>query len=108
MNMKMPNNSSHLDLIAQAFGLSHLPKAVRDSLLEEIDEMVFRSVLFRAMIDMDDEDKEELSDVLDGAGDDFAKPQAFLKEKVKNFDELIKEELEKLKSESLSLTQSFA
>jgi UDP-glucose 6-dehydrogenase len=104
----MPNNSSHLDLIADAFGLSCLPKAVRDSLIEEIDEMVFRSVLFRVMIEMNNDDKEELHDVLDSAGDDFEKPYAFLKDKVKNLDELIKEELEKVKEESLMMTQSFA
>ena len=104
----MPNNSSHLDLIAEAFGLARLPKAVRDSLLEEIDAMVFRSVLFKIMIDFDAEDKNELHDVLESAGDDFSKPYAFLKEKVKNFDDLIKEEVEKVKKESLSLTQSFA
>ena len=104
----MPNNSSHLDLIADAFGLSRLPKAVRDSLIEEIDEMVFRSVLFKVMVEMDDDDKVELGDVLDSAGEDFSKPYDFLKKKVKNFDELIQEEVEKIREESLSLTQSFA
>jgi len=104
----MTSNSSHLDLIAKSFGLSGLPKAVRDSLLEEINQMVFRSVLFRIMISMDDEDKNELSDVLDNAGDDFAKPYAFLKEKVDNFDGLIEEEVEKIRKESAGLTKSFA
>ncbi len=104
----MLNNSSHLDMIAESFGLSKLPKAVRDSILEEIDEVIFRSVLFRVMVDMDDEDKNELSDVLDNAGDDFEKPYSFLKQKVGNFEGLIKEELEKIKKESLALSQSFA
>ena len=104
----MPNNSTHLDMIADTFGLSILPKSVRDSLLEEIDEMMFRSVLFRVMVDMDEEDKNELHDVLENAGDDFEKPYIFLKEKVKNLDELLKEELEKIKEESLGLTQQFA
>lgn len=108
MNMNMLNNSSHSDLIAEAFGLSGLSKAVRDSLLEEIDEMVFRSVLFRIMVDMNDDDKEELGDVLEGAGDDFEKPYSFLKKKVKNFDSLMKEEMKKIRDESLELTQQFA
>ncbi len=34
----MPDNYSHLDMVAEAFGLSNLQKSVRDSLVEEIDE----------------------------------------------------------------------
>ena len=104
----MPNISSHLDIITEAFGLSGLPKSISDSLLEEIDALVFRSVLFRIMIDMDEDDKNELNDVLETAGDDFQKPFSFLKEKVKNFDEIVEEEVMRIKDESLSLTQQFA
>jgi hypothetical protein len=103
----MPNNSSHLDVISDAFGLSKLPEAIRNSLLEEIDALVFRSVLFRIMIDMDEDDKNELDDVLDKASDDFDKPFMFLKQKVKDFDQIVLEEVDKIKSENLSLTESF-
>ena len=102
------DNKSHLDILAEVFGLSRLPKAVRDSLLEEIDAIVFRSVLFRVMIDLSDEDKDELHDILESAGDDFEKPFNFLKEKVENLDEIIDEELQKIKRESLDLVQQFA
>lgn len=104
----MNTNISHLDMVAEAFGLNKLPKAVRDALIEEIDAMVFRSVLFRVMANLDDDDKDELHDVLEQAGDDFEKPYSFLKEKVGNFDEIVKDELAKVRDESLSLTQQFA
>ena len=104
----MPNNPAHLDIIAEAFGLSKLPKAVSDSLLEEIDALVFRSVLFRIMIEMDESDKDELNDVLEMAGDDFDKPFSFLKRKTENFDQIVREEVDKIRTESLSLTESFA
>jgi len=104
----MSNNPAHLDMIVDAFGLSRLPKAISASLLEEIDALVFRSVLFRIMVNMDEDDKNELNDVLDRAGDDFDKPFSFLNERVKNFDEIVKEEVEKIKNESLSMTQNFA
>ena len=99
---------SHTDLIVEAFGLSQLPQAVQNSLLEEIDALVFRSVLFRAMVNMDEEDKDHLNDVLANAGDDFQKPFMFLKEKVKDFDQIMKEEVNKIRNESLLSTQSFA
>jgi len=102
------DNKSHLDILGEVFGLSRLPKAVRDSLLEEIDAIVFRSVLFRVMIDLSDEDKDELHYILESAGDDFEKPFNFLKEKVENLDEIIDEELQKIKEESLDLSQQFA
>jgi hypothetical protein len=57
---------------------------------------------------MDDDDKEQLSDVLENAGDDFEKPYSFLKNKVKDFDTLMKEEMQKIREESLELTHSFA
>lgn len=104
----MPNNKNHLDIISEAFGLSNLPKAVRDSLLEEIDMLVFRSVLFRIMVNLDEEDKDELNDVLENAGEDFEKPFAFLQNKIKDFDTIVSEEVDRIKNESLSFTQSFA
>lgn len=104
----MPNNKNHLDIISEAFGLSKLPKAAQDSLLEEIDMLVFRSVLFRIMVNLDEEDKDELNDVLENAGEDFEKPFGFLQNKIKNFDKIVYEEVERIKNESGYLVQSFA
>jgi hypothetical protein len=104
----MSNNQSHSDIISDVFGLSNLPKAVRDSLLEEIDELVFRAVLFKIMIYMNEDDKNELFDILESAGDNFDKPYAFLKSKVGNFDGLVKEEMMRIREESLPLTKSYA
>ncbi|MEI6480391.1 MAG: hypothetical protein WCO12_02605 [bacterium] len=104
----MTTNSSHLDMLAEAFGLSRLPKSVRDALLEEIDVIVFRSVLFRVMVNLDEDDKEELHDILEHAGDDFEKPYTFLNSKVKDFEKIVKDELLKVKNESLELVQQFA
>ncbi len=57
---------------------------------------------------MDEEDKNELDDVLENAGDDFEKPYSFLQKKVKNFNEIVKEEIQKIREESLSIAQMFA
>ena len=103
----MSANYSHLDRVAEAFGLGQLPKAVRDALIEEIDVMIFRSVLFRVMTNLSEEDKNELHEILENAGDDFEKPYNFLKTKTNNFDEIMREEVRKMKSETLALTQQF-
>ena len=107
-HIKMTDTSSHLDLAADAFGLNKLPKAVRDALLEEIDAVIFRSVLFRVITKLDEKEKDELHEILEETGDDFEKPFEFLKMKTENFDEIVGEEIEKIKEESLSLTQQFA
>ena len=104
----MSDKYSHLDMVAEAFGLGQLPKAVRDALIEEIDVMVFRSVLFRVMASLSDEDKDELHEILENAGDDFEKPYSFLKTKTKNFDEIVREEVKKVKKETLELKEQFA
>ena len=95
-------------MVAEAFGLGQLPKAVREALIEELDVMIFRSVLFRVMTNLSEEDKDELHEILENAGDDFEKPYAFLKIKTKNFDEIVREEVRKVKKETLALKQQFA
>lgn len=101
------NNSTYLDSVIDAFGLSSLPEAVRNSLIEEIDVIIFRSVLFRVLNDLDETDKDELHDILENAGDNFEKPFSFLKTKVKNLDKIIKEEIEKTRTESVNLMEQF-
>lgn len=104
----MTETSLHLNMLSEAFGLNTLPKSIRDALLEEIDTTVFRSVLFRVMVDLNEADKDELHVILEETGDDFEKPYKFLRGKTQNFNEIVADELAKIKEESLALTQQFA
>lgn len=101
------SNSSRINVVVDAFGLSSLPEAVRNSLIEELDVIIFRSVLFRVLNELDETDKDDLHDVLENAGDDFDKPFAFLKTKVKSLDKIIKEEINKTREESVHLMEQF-
>lgn len=100
-------HTAHFDMVARTLGLQHLPLADRNALLEEIDTIVFRAVLFRVISELDESEKEELHTILDQAGDNFAKPYEFLKSKIKNFNTIVDEELEKIKEESLRVVEQF-
>ena len=104
----MTTNIAYMNKLAEVFGLQKMPESVRNALLEEIDVLVFRAVLFRVLSVLDDGDKDELHNILENAGDDFEKPYSFLKSKVKNLDEIIKEELNTVKQERLNIVGNFA
>lgn len=97
----------YLASLAEALGLAKAPQAIRDSLVEEIDTVVFRSVLFRVFTDLDEDDKDELHDILEKTGDDFEKPFAFLAKKIPHLPKIVEEEVEKVKSESEELLEQF-
>jgi hypothetical protein len=97
----------YLNKLATALGLQNLPPAERNALLEELDIMVFRSVLFRAITSLNKQDREDLHLLLNEANENMRMPYEFLRKKVPNFSQLIKEEVQKTQKETEQVLKYF-
>ncbi len=99
---------NYLENLAVKLGLQTLPNAERNALLEDLDMMVFRSVLFRAISALNKQDREDLHLLLDGTDDGSLRlPYEFLRKRVKNFDQIVQEEVKKTEKDVARVMKYF-
>ena len=83
--------------IVKDFGLENMDSRQREEMIEKIGNMLFESVVERAVDVMDDDAMNEFDRTIDDAGNDYQKIISFLKSKVPDFDKIVSEELSRLK-----------
>jgi len=82
-------------------GIEKLPEREQIELLTGIGKVIYEAVFLRVMEILDEKQQEAFTKVLERASDD-AEIIGFLEEHVPHIEDILKEEVEKFKSESLS------
>ncbi|PIR40304.1 MAG: hypothetical protein COV33_00495 [Candidatus Zambryskibacteria bacterium CG10_big_fil_rev_8_21_14_0_10_34_34] len=83
--------------IVKDFGLENMDSREQEQMIEKIGNMLFESVVERAVDIMDEDAMNEFDRTIDDAGNDYQKIISFLKSKVPDFDKIVSEELSRLK-----------
>jgi len=83
--------------IVKDFGLENMDSREQEQMIEKIGNMLFESVVERAVDIMDEDAMNEFDWTIDDAGNDYQKIISFLKSKVPDFDKIVSEELSRLK-----------
>ena len=83
--------------IVDDFGLSKMDSEEQEKMIEKIGNLLFESVVERAVDEMDEDAMAGFEEVLNTAGGDYQKVINFLKNRVNGFDKIVKEEMSRLK-----------
>lgn len=83
--------------IADDFGLANMDSREQERMVEKIGNLLFESVVERAVDLMDEKTMNDFDATIEGAGSDYQKVISFLKERVSGFDTIVSEELSRLK-----------
>jgi len=89
--------------IAKDFGLNNMDSREQEKMIEKIGNLLFESVMERAVDKMDEETMNEFDTVLGNAGEDYQKIISFFKSKVPGFNKIVSEELSHLKRATSSI-----
>jgi hypothetical protein len=83
--------------IIKDFGLENMDSREQERMIEKIGNLLFESVIERAVDVMDEGIMNEFDEVIGNAGSDYQKIISFLKSRVPEFDKVVSEELSRLK-----------
>lgn len=83
--------------ISEDFGLGNMDSREQEHMIEKIGNLLFESVVERAVDIMDESTMNDFDEVIVQAGSDYQKVIAFLKERVTGFDTIVSEEMSRLK-----------
>lgn len=83
--------------IAEDFGLGSMDSREQERMIEKIGNLLFESVVERAVGVMDEEAMTDFEDTVANAGSDYQKVISFLKTRVPGFETIVSEELSRLK-----------
>jgi len=83
--------------IVEDFGLGNLDHEEQERMIEKIGNLLFESVVERAIDIMDEEITNDFDKAVESAGSDYQKIISFLKSRVPGFDAIVSEELSRLK-----------
>jgi len=79
------------------FGLGSMDSREQERMIEKIGNLLFESVVERAVDVMDESVMNDFESVIGSAGGDYQKVISFLKSQVPGFDKIVSEELSRLK-----------
>lgn len=83
--------------IAEDFGLSTMDGAEQEKMIEKIGNLLFESVVERAVDVMDEAAMNDFEEVIAHAEGDYQKVINFLKERVAGFNKIVSDEMARLK-----------
>lgn len=83
--------------IVKDFGLENMDSREQERMIEKIGNLLFESVVERAVDVMDEEMMNDFDEVVGNAGSDYQKVISFLKSRVPGFNGIVSEELSRLK-----------
>ncbi|NLE07362.1 MAG: hypothetical protein GX627_02005 [Parcubacteria group bacterium] len=83
--------------IAADFGLENMDSREQTLMIEKIGNLLFESVMERAIDAMDGPVMNDFEDTLVEAGNDYPKIISFLKQRIPGFDVIVSEEMNRLK-----------
>ncbi|MFA6524485.1 MAG: DUF5663 domain-containing protein [Candidatus Paceibacterota bacterium] len=88
--------------IIEILDLDNLPREEAEEILIRTGAVIYQNVLMRVMETMSEKDQDDFEKILDNEG----KPEeifSFLKDKVKDFEKIVKEEAEKFKNKTSNI-----
>ena len=83
--------------IIEDFGLKNMDSREQEKMIEKIGNLLFESVVERAIDVMDEGTMNDFDETVNNAGSDYQKIISFLKSKVPGFDGIVSEEMSRLK-----------
>lgn len=83
--------------IARDFGIDSMDSREQEQMIEKIGNLLFESVIERAVDEMEEDVLNEFDEAVSNAGSDYDKVLNFLKNKVPGFNKIVSEELSRLK-----------
>ena len=83
--------------IALDFGLNNMDSREQEQMIEKIGNLLFESVVERAVDTMDGNTMNQFEDEIANAGNDYQKVISFLKTHTPEFDSIVSEEMSRLK-----------
>lgn len=83
--------------ITEDFGLKGMDSEEQERMIEKIGNLLFESVIERAVDAMDDKAMSDFEELLATAEGDYQKVIAFLKDRVNGFSKIVSEEMARLK-----------
>ncbi|MFH0804024.1 MAG: DUF5663 domain-containing protein [Candidatus Zambryskibacteria bacterium] len=83
--------------IAKDFGLENMDSREQEKMIEKIGNLLFESVVERAIDVMDEGAMNEFEEAITNAGSDYQKIISFLKSRIPDFDKIVSEEMSRLK-----------
>jgi hypothetical protein len=89
--------------IAKDFGLENMEAEEQEKMIEKIGNLLFESVVERAVDLMDESLMTKFEGVLEKAGSDYGQIISFFKSNVSGFDKIVTEELSRLKRATASI-----
>jgi hypothetical protein len=79
------------------FGLENMDSREQENMIEKIGNLLFESVIERAVDVMDDSVMNDFENVIANAAGDYQKVISFLNSNVSGFDKIVSEEMSRLK-----------
>ena len=83
--------------IAKDFGLENMDSREQERMVEKIGNLLFESVVERAVDVMDEETMNDFDSAIAEAGSDYQKIISFLKSRAPGFNKIVSEEMSRLK-----------
>jgi len=87
--------------IIEELGLESLPEERKIAIVQMMTDLVQKRVMLRIMEILSEAEKDEFEKLLKEKGESAPEVAEFLKEKIPNLDEIVKEEIIKVKEEAL-------
>jgi len=92
--------------IIHALGINLLPPNEQDAVMAQLGGLVFTAVMEKSLDKLQEKDQKELEGMID-SDESVEKLFDFLGDKVPNIQEIIKEEAEKIKTESIEMVKGY-
>ena len=92
--------------IIKELGIDVLPEKEQEEILQGLGKIIFQSVLLRVMDELTEKEKDSFEKILTEKPNDEEAILTFLKAKVSNLDEIIKEVVSKIKKEAVDFQQN--
>ena len=100
----MPKNLQQK--IKDELGISTLPEAKQTEILEKIGQLIFQGIMIQVVEGLSEDDQDDFSDILDEIQENpkgGEKMMTFLQERVPKLDEIVKDEVDRFRKDSLDL-----
>jgi len=95
--------------IIEYLGIINLDEETQEKTLLRVGKIIYQAVIMRAVELLDDEAQTKFSELLDEIGSDEKRQEEileFLQKEIPNLDEIVKEEIIKIKEETVSVMGS--
>jgi hypothetical protein len=90
-------NSELKKKISSDFGLTKMDSEEQERIIEKIGNLLFESVIERSLNLMNEQTTKDFDEVITNAGEDYEKVIRFLNENVPGFNNLVIDEMKRLK-----------